>query len=201
MKIKYIVLPLLILSAISLFLGIQTLKKDAEIYDGVLRLHVLANSDNAEDQALKLKVRDAVLETTTILLKDCQSADHAEQILTASTAALTDCANEALIRAGSDQRASVSLTQEEYPTRTYASFRLPKGTYRSLKIEIGEGVGQNWWCVLFPSLCLSASATDAEDAFIDAGFSPDQIKVLTQTEEKPYVIRFRFLEWLGDLFS
>ncbi len=201
MKTKRIVITLAVCAVCAVIVSLLPLRADAAVYGRVIRLHVLANSDSPADQALKLTVRDALLEVTADLLADCKTANEASGRLGESLDLLKQCADDALIKAGSDRRARVSLGTEAYPTRSYAGFRLPRGSYTSLKVEIGDGAGQNWWCVLFPSLCLSASKADTEDAFISAGFTPDQVRVLTETEDKGYVIRFRILEWLGGIFS
>lgn len=201
MKTKRILITLALGLLGAILVTLCPIGSDTAVYDRVIRLHVLANSDSEEDQALKLLVRDAILKSTADLLSDCATASDAEARLAESKALLTDCANEALSAAGSELRAEVSLEKEVYPTREYAGFRLPTGEYTSLKIQIGKADGKNWWCVLFPSLCLSSSVKDTEDAFLAAGFTPDQVRVLTETEEKGYVIRFRILEWIGALFS
>lgn len=185
----------LLLPAVSLFQG------DSAVYNRVIRLHVLANSDRAEDQALKLKVRDAIVRRTAEILAGCGSAEEAEERLAGAKEHIAAFAEEALRAEGSKQGVEVMLCREQYPTKEYSGFRLPQGTYTSLRVLIGEGAGHNWWCVLYPSLCLSASLGEAEDAFLAVGFSPDQIRVLTDTDRKQYVVRFRILEWFGRLFG
>lgn len=184
-----------LLPTVSLFRG------DSAVYSRVIRLHVLANSDREEDQALKLKVRDAIVRKTAEILSGCASAEEAEERLTEAQGSITACAEQALRAEGSGQGVTVMLCTEQYPTKEYGGFRLPQGTYTSLRVLIGEGEGHNWWCVLYPSLCLSASLGETEDAFLAAGFSPDQIRVLTDTDRKQYVVRFRILEWFGRLFG
>ena len=104
----------------------------------------------------------------------------------------------ALLSAGAEPRVQVTLTKEEYPTRRYENLAFPAGPYLSLRVLIGEAAGQNWWCVLFPPLCLSA-ATDKkqqEAALLSAGLTEEQYRIVTDTDKPRYKLRFKILEWL-----
>jgi stage II sporulation protein R len=199
---------LVVLLIILLALSFLPVHGEEKIYDTVVRLHVLAHSDSEEDQALKLKVRDAVLEVTAPVLAACQSREQA-------VAALEDCMEE-IRRAAEDVIAAegredlagsvqISLGEEDYPRRTYEDCTLPAGQYMSLQVSIGDAAGQNWWCVLFPPLCLSAatatSTTSSEDAFVAVGLSKDQYSIITETGKTKYKVRFKILEvwqsWFG----
>ena len=176
---------------------------EAEVYDTVLRLHVLANSDSEEDQALKLKVRDAVLEVTAPLLEDVTDRDGAEAVIRAHMTHIQAAAETVVAKNGSRQTVTVMLDTEDYPTRNYESCAFPAGKYLSLRICLGEAEGQNWWCVLFPPLCLStATAKDeAEDAFIQVGLSKEQYGIITETQDTKYKIRFKILEAVKEWFN
>ena len=169
---------------------------EAKLYDNVIRLHVLANSDSEEDQALKLRVRDAVLQKTDALLKDAASREEAAEILQASLGELEAVAKAAVADAGYGNAVTVTLSRESYPTRQYEQLAFPAGEYLSLRVMIGEAEGQNWWCVLFPPMCLSAASgrTDAEDAFISVGLSGEQYKIITESDDTKYEVRFKILE-------
>lgn len=183
--------------AILLFLGLFPVHGEEQVYDTVVRLHVLANSDSEEDQARKLRVRDAVLELTRPLLADCKTQKEARERLEANLGELRKAALKVLAAEGIEQEVTVTLGQEEYPERSYDSFCFPAGEYLSLRIGIGAAEGQNWWCCLFPPICLGAASvnkTDAEDAFISVGFTPSQYKVITESERPVYRIRFKLLE-------
>lgn len=173
---------------------------ETEIYDKVIRLHVIANSDSARDQELKLKVRDALLSTVAELTENCHDKEEAEAVLSESTELLRSQAQKTLIENGSAESVSVEVGQETYPTREYEGVRLPAGEYCSLRVILGDAEGQNWWCVLFPPLCVG-TAVKVEEEMISVGFTPDQVKVLTDTDSPKYVLRFKFLEVLGRLFS
>ncbi len=176
---------------------------EEDIYDNVVRLHVLANSDSPEDQALKLSVRDALLQESATWLADCKSQAEAEAILADRTEELEAVARKALAEKGCDKEVTVLLGKEEYPTRSYDGVCFPKGTYTSLRVCIGDATGQNWWCCMFPPLCngTSISRDEAEDAFIEVGLTPDQYKVITETEKPIYKVRFKLLELIQDWFS
>jgi len=161
-----------------------------------VRLHVLANSDSEEDQALKLEVRDAILAVTAPLVEGCTSRDEAVTALEGGMTEIEEAARAVIAAAGREDEVTVLIGREEYPTRTYESCAFPAGEYVSLRVCIGEAAGQNWWCVLFPPLCLSA-ATDSgaeEEAFISVGLSKDQYGIITETGKTKYKVRFKILE-------
>ena len=178
---------------------------EQEIYESVVRLHVLANSDSQEDQALKLKVRDEVLRVTEPLLTGCESRGEAEQILEQHMEEIEAAAQAVVREQGYEYPVSVLLGKEEYPTRNYENCCFPSGTYLSMRVCIGDAEGQNWWCVLFPPLCLSAASAEDEqsneEAFISVGLTGEQYRVITQTDQVKYRIRFKILESVQDLLG
>lgn len=177
---------------------------EEKIYDAVIRLHVIAHSDAAEDQADKLAVRDAVLACAAELTKDCRERDEAQQLLLENQARLEQIGMQVLCERGRERAVRVELGQEKYPTRSYDSFCFPAGEYLSLRVMIGDAAGQNFWCVLFPPMCLSAASVpqdEAEDAMISVGLTPAQYRIVTETQSPKYKLRFRLLEVLEDLFG
>lgn len=179
---------------------------ESEIYDAVVRLHVVANSDSEHDQQIKLCVRDAVLALASERLATCEHREEAEQLLRGMTDELTEVARAALARQGAPTDVRVELGREEYPTRSYESFCFPAGEYVSLRVLIGEAAGENFWCVLFPPLCMSAASVSrerAEEEFIAVGLTRDQYAIITETQSTRYRLRFKFLEvvekfWRGE---
>jgi stage II sporulation protein R len=176
---------------------------EAELYDHVIRLHVLANSDSEGDQALKLTVRDAVLEKTHTLLQNVDNRQQAQAILQAHLAELEAVAADALHRAGAEAPVSVTLGDEHYPTRQYEQLAFPAGEYLSLRVMIGEAKGQNWWCVLFPPLCLTAASNvkDTKAVCLSAGLTGEQYRVIADTDSTTYQLRFKILEVAEALFG
>lgn len=154
--------------------------------DKLVRLHVVANSDSEEDQAIKLQVRDAVLEATCKLERE-----NLAQALPEIKAAADTC----LRRLGVEHTVSVQFGRERFPTRVYENFSLPAGVYTALRITIGAGEGQNWWCVAFPSICFRATAADLEQAAVSAGFTQQEVSLITEANEG-YVLKFKVLELL-----
>ena len=171
---------------------------EEKIYESVVRLHVLANSDSEEDQALKLKVRDAVLSYVSPRVIDSTSREEAIRILQGELDEIELVADRIVQEQGYNYSAEVTLTVEEYPTRNYEAMSFPSGEYVSLRVMLGEAEGQNWWCVLFPPLCMSGATekSDNEDAFIAVGLNSEQYKIITDTNEPAYYLRFKLLEAL-----
>lgn len=190
---------------IFLFLGLMPVHGEAGLYDNVLRLHVLANSDSEADQALKLEVRDAILEHCSPRLAACKSRDEAEEVVLAMQNEIEAIAEKTVFEAGCDYGVSVTLGKEEYPERSYDSLCFPSGEYLSLRVCIGEAEGKNWWCVLFPPLCLETASIktrkEVEEAFVAAGFTPEQYKIITESDKVTYRVRFKLLEILEELFG
>ena len=187
----------LCLLLLTLALTVLPVHGEAAVYDSVIRLHVLANSDSEADQAVKLQVRDAVLRVTEPLLAHAADREEAADILSAHLSDIQKAAADTLAAAGADTRVRVTLTTEEYPTRRYENLAFPAGPYLSLRVLIGEAAGQNWWCVLFPPLCLSA-ATDKkqqEAALLSAGLTEEQYRIVTDTDKPRYRLRFKLLEF------
>ena len=184
-----------ILCCLLLFLGLMPVHGESEIYDSVLRLHVLANSDSEEDQALKLKVRDAILAKSEALFSSAASREEAINIVNESIELLEAEARRVIADEGYSYPVSIEFGEEVYPTKNYESFCFPSGSYLSLRIIIGDGEGHNWWCVLFPPMCLSAaSKTAPEDSFISVGLNKEQYGIITETKNPTYNVRFKVLE-------
>ena len=193
---------LILLSALLLLialLSILPIHSESLIYDEVLRLHVIANSDSDADQKLKLLVRDAILEETQKILKNAKSREEAEKIISENSALLENIALETVRKNQFDYSVTLELGREKYPTKNYESCAFPSGEYLSLRIKIGEASGENWWCVLFPPLCLSA-ATD-KDAFTSVGITDSQYQIITETDNPKYKIRFKLLESFEQLIN
>ena len=119
------------------------------------RLHVIANSDSARDQQLKLCVRDAVLYATQEGISECGNASAAEEYISTNIGIILETANDTLQKCGADYAASATVGTYHFPNKTYQDVKYPEGDYRALRVILGDGDGQNWWCVMFPPLCLS----------------------------------------------
>ena len=187
MKKRIISLVLLGISVLTVTACAALQAQSQRMAEKIIRLHVVANSDSDVDQAVKLRVRDAVLREAQNVLSD---ASDAKQAIAAQLPALEAAANAELRRQGSGDTACVSFRRELFPTRDYDTFSLPSGVYQSLRVTIGEGAGHNWWCVIFPPLC--AQAAGLSEQAVQA-LSDDDVRLVTESDGG-YVVRFRLLE-------
>ena len=193
-KLLIIEIALFVGIAAALLWGIGAGRTQQEISDKVVRLHVVANSDSEEDQALKLRVRDAILARTTALLEASDDRSEAEGLIRGQLLELENIAAREITAAGYDYSVEARLAELDFPTREYESFTLPAGNYLALQVVIGEGEGKNWWCVVFPPLC-TAAAAEVPASALAAGFSEEEVRLITE-EDRGYVLKFKTLEWL-----
>lgn len=187
---------LLIIAGAVLWLA-ETLENNWVLKDNVIRLHVVANSDTEDDQAEKLEVRDAVLAYIQEEIAKLPSSEAAESYIRNRLAEIEEVANQILADSGSEHIAKVKLGLQEFGKRIYETFSLPSGVYKSLQIEIGEAEGKNWWCVVFPGLCVPATNNEFCDVAASAGFDNDMIQTLNN--EGNYKIRFFVLDLWGQI--
>lgn len=170
-----------------------------KLNNGLIRFHVVANSDSEEDQKMKEIVRDAVLNSIQKDLQKITDVKEARQYLQENLPKIKTIADLTLKKMGYPGGSSVSLCRERFDVRHYDTFSLPAGVYESLRIVIGDGLGHNWWCVSFPTLCIPATTSDFTDMAVSSGFSESLAETLSGNED--YEIRFFFLNQLGKLES
>ena len=167
-------------------------REQRELADSVIRFHVIANSDSEADQALKLAVRDRVLARAEEMYPEGATLAQAQEALEGHLNLLAAAGREVVEERGYDYPVAAQLTDCWFPTKEYEGFALPAGNYQALRVVIGEGVGHNWWCVVYPSLCLGAVS---ETALKTAGFSGQDYALVTESSQ-PYVFKFKAIEWL-----
>ena len=160
-----------------------------DIRSSVLRLHILANSDSKEDQAIKIIIRDALLESGNELFEGTMSVENAHRCLENNKSQLIAYINNILVDNGFEYKSDVYLIKEYFETRSYDEFTLPAGEYLALKVILGNGAGHNWWCVMFPPLCLPAATENTE---LDIVFNQNCSQIVKSSPE--YEIRFKFIE-------
>ena len=187
---------LLVLSVATIFV-VECSAEKAQLQENIIRLHVVGNSDSAEDQAQKLRVRDAVLAYLTPALENVSSTSEAEDYIRQNVARIQCLVAELLRQEGTDMAVRISIVNHSFDTRYYDTFALPAGVYKSLRIELGNAAGQNWWCVAFPSLCIPGAGKSFADVAAGAGFS-DQLTNSLSGGNK-YEVRFFVLDLLGKL--
>lgn len=173
-------------------------KQEADIYNSTIRLHVIANSDSEQDQNVKLKVKDEILKR----MEDYEAStkEQALDIIERDKENLAKIAKECLKNEGFDYPVSIEIGNESYPSKDYEGFSLPAGNYTSLRVIIGNGEGQNWWCVLYPPLCSSVAIEYDKEASIEAGLSKDQYNLITGASSE-YKVKFKLLELASQAFG
>ncbi|MCI2059009.1 MAG: stage II sporulation protein R [Oscillibacter sp.] len=185
-------IALLVGFAAAILWGGWALRSQRVLADKVVRLHILANSDSDADQALKLRVRDVVLERAEAILKSSKDRDEAETALHSALPELQKLAEQEIAAEGYSYSVTAELRHTVFPTRRYNGFTLPAGEYLALRIVIGRGLGHNWWCVVFPPLC-TASTTDLSRTAMAAGLSEKDVGLITE-ESGGYVLKFKSIE-------
>ena len=175
---------------------------EGAIYNDVIRLHILANSDSAEDQAMKIAVRDALLLRFGERIGSYRDRAEAEAEITKLLSEMENTARQTLIEKGSSEAVTVSLSESTYDRRYYGSFTMPAGPYLSLEVRIGEGDGQNWWCVLFPPLCTETAYGEFvyDEDSLPVGLTPEEYRLITG-ESEGYRVKFKVLEVLSEVFG
>lgn len=187
-------ISLLFALCVTLFTGLYAKAAQNQLSGELVRLHVIANSDSDSDQNAKLKVRDCILNILTPELKDVKSLDEAKAVIDKAIPELNESAAQSLKESGKYYPASAKLCVESYPTRNYSGFSLPAGDYVSLQIVLGAGAGHNWWCVVFPPLCMAT--VEDKDAF--SGLPKDSEKLIT-SDGNGYKLKFRIIELYGEI--
>ena len=195
---KKLFLPIFALLLGTLIMAAMPTEAEASIYTDTIRLHILAASDSAEDQELKLEIRDEILKKYGEELKCEGDISAAKNKINELLPEIENFVNEKIREGGYSYSASATLSEEWYDTREYEDFTLPKGTYTSLRIIIDEGKGKNWWCVMFPPLCLDIATENApkDDGIID--YTREEVNLISNDK---YKVKFKILELLSDAFN
>ncbi len=185
------ILSVIMMLAATILVAVMPTEAEAAIYDDTLRLHILANSDSEEDQALKLLVRDAVLLEFSSELK-CDSKEEAQEKISELLPKIESFAEDEISRHGYDYSVTATLGDEWFDTREYEGFSMPRGEYSSLIIKIGEAKGKNWWCVMFPPMCLDIACEDMPE------YTKEESNLIKNSK---YTVKFKVLELLSDAFK
>jgi len=181
----------------SMLWSVSLLADRNKLSNGLIRLHIVANSDSDVDQAIKISVRDAVLNSIQSDIRKITDIHQAKIYLHENLPKLQSVVDQTLDSLGFEGDCRITLCKESFDVRHYDTFSLPAGVYDSLRIVIGEGLGHNWWCVSFPALCIPATTSGFTDTAVSAGFSQPLAQTLSDKEN--YEIRFFFLNQLGKL--
>ena len=192
-KLKRWELALLAGIAVAVLTGSYLDREQAALADSVIRLHVIANSDSEEDQALKLQVRDRILAEAADLYEPGEDIAQARRRMEDNLTRFARVGQAVVEEQGYDYPVSASLERTWFPTKQYTDFALPAGNYTALRIVVGEGKGQNWWCVAFPPLCLGSVSETVDEAAAAGNFTPGQVSLITG-ESGGYVVKFKAME-------
>ena len=183
---------LLVALAVCLLTGAAALQKQDDLQQKMIRLHVVANSDSERDQALKLQVRDQVLAFTEETMRRSDSRQAANAALAEALPEIRRLAEDTLRHSGCTDSVETRLEPAEFPLKAYDGFRLPAGEYMALRVLIGQARGQNWWCVVYPPLCMTA-ASDVTQTGIACGMEQEELSLM-QEENEEYQVKFRCVE-------
>lgn len=184
--------------AVAMLAGVWLDREQAALADKVIRLHVIANSDSETDQALKLEVRDRILEEAAEVFSGSGTVAEAATAIQAALPRLEEAGREVVRETGYGYAVSVSLEDNVwFPTKEYTDFALPQGSYTALRVVIGEGKGRNWWCVVFPPLCLGSVSETTEEAAALGTLSEEDVALMTG-EDEGYVVKFKAIELWGE---
>ena len=189
-QLSKVILAGFVLTLLFSFTGFAANCNDVE--NKVVRLHVLANSNSEIDQNIKLKVKDDVFKLASKLTANASSTEEAEKVLQANIKEIENTANKKLAELNSGYTAVAEVTNSFFNTRDYDTFSLPAGNYKSLRVTIGEGKGRNWWCAVYPGLCLSSSSDFGE-------LTNEEKDILTNKEQ--YKVSFKVYEIYQELMD
>lgn len=175
----------------------------SNIADSVFRLHVIANSDSEEDQALKLKVRDELLSYMNTLAKDCSSKEEVVALAKEHQAEFKAIAQKVISDNGFSYPVTIQIGDSNFPTKTYGDISLPAGTYDALRVQIGESKGKNWWCVMFPPLCFVDVSTgivpDDSKKEMQESLSDEEYDLISKTDNDEIHFKFKLIEFFQNL--
>ena len=190
-KKLFVFLPLLLV--FTLLFGSLSYTNDAsnDISTKVLRMHVLANSNSINDQRLKIAVKNNILKSTQELFTDCDNLEKSIEIAQSNTELIKASAQEVIKQYNKNYDVKVYVDNEFFDVREYKDFTLPSGNYNTVKIVIGEGKGKNWWCVMYPAVCISACSDD-----FDKALTKEEKKLITS---KKYIPKFKILEIINKI--
>lgn len=196
---KLLIIPICLILAI-----FYAATVNADLSDNMVRFHVIANSNSAKDQSLKLKVRDGVLEKCRDLTKDAVNKSDAEKILLENSENLRLCAESIVRREGYDYKVLAEYGNTFFPRKEYGKITLPSGKYDAMRIKIGKAEGENWWCVMFPPVCITEDCTALIDeealSYLKKHLSKEEYNLITN-DSSAVVFRLRIVDEIMKFFE
>ena len=211
---KNIFCLIMILFFINLFVGCSLIESEGtldlkeldyeEISDKLIRFHVIANSDSEEDQSLKLKVRDRIIDKISLKLEAAESLDEARDILKSSIEEVNSIAKEVIIEEGFNYDVNTMISKENFPDKIYGDYIFPQGNYEAYRVIIGSGEGQNWWCVMFPPLCFvdeSKNIVDTKKLDQNIAKLEDKVEKNNKNNNNNVIFKFKIVEIFNKIFN
>lgn len=211
---KNIFCLIIILFFINLFVGCSLIESEGtldlkeldyeEISDKLIRFHVIANSDSEEDQSLKLKVRDRIIDKISLKLEAAESLDEARDILKSSIEEVNSIAKEVIIEEGFNYDVNTMISKENFPDKIYGDYIFPQGNYEAYRVIIGSGEGQNWWCVMFPPLCFvdeSKNIVDTKKLDQNIAKLEDKVEKNNKNNNNNVIFKFKIVEIFNKIFN
>lgn len=172
-----------------------------DISNSVFRLHVLANSNSSEDQALKYKVRDSLLSYMNKICKNCTSKEEAIKLVEQNKDNFSQIASDVIYNEGYSYSVNINIGNFEFPTKDYGDISLPAGFYDALRVEIGEAKGRNWWCVMFPPLCFvditSGVVPDESKELLEDNLTEEEFALVSDNSNQEIKFKFKLLEFFN----
>lgn len=200
---RIIVFSIVFGMVITMFVSVSSYAKRVsnDIASSVIRFHVLANSDEEYDQNLKLHVRDEILKSISDDMNECKNREEAEEYLRNNTDHITEIANKVITESGYTYDVRTMISTEHYPVRYYENAVFPEGEYESLRVIIGSGEGHNWWCVMYPPLCLNGEAVGYDDdSMLKEVLSEESYEVVVLSEDNTVPkMKFKVVEWWSSI--
>lgn len=202
-KVKMVIILTVLLFAYTTVCAISYAQNiSTDIANSVFRLHVLANSDSDEDQALKYKVRDNLLQYMNTICKNCSSKDEAILLVEENKENFKQIALQTIKDEGYSYDVTINIGNFEFPTKNYGDISLPAGFYDALRVEIGEAKGQNWWCVMFPPLCFvdisSGVVPEESKELMQENLTEEEFALVSDDSNNEIKFKFKLLEFLGN---
>lgn len=199
-KISILFILLLLYTCISAYSYVYSVSKD--LSNNVFRLHVIANSNSKEDQDLKYKVRDNLINYMNTLCSNCNDKEEVIKIAQANKENFKEIAKNTIISKGFDYDVDVEIGNFSFPTKTYGDISFPSGNYDALRIKIGKAEGKNWWCMLYPSLCFvdmtSGIVPDESKETLKDSLSNEEYNLIADSKKPSYNFKFKIIEFFNN---
>lgn len=201
---KTTIISIFIIITVAVVVSGYIMNLKSGISENLLRLHVVGASNSATDQALKLAVRDRILADFSEEFSHCNSAKEATKCASALKSQIEESALSELSALGCNAPVTATVENCKFPTKTYGNIALPGGSYTALNVKIGDAKGKNWWCVMYPPLCITDKSivmSESSQQLLKSSLSEDEYLLISESNRPDIKIKFRIAEILGEIFE